>query len=236
MDGKWDETAHDFDCGLLFSSAACKCLTFVVTIGACAAKKRQHVVLELGVKTLHSSWKHGPEDSQTIPQMHVQRIIIWYSFSCPNIQWNAAPHTFRATKLLRSSFSRRLYLSKRRFKSDMPASVWYLFKSSKRPDSSKFKVWKKKQFKSRNMPKSLVRKENSEKKTQNLETCYGYKDNLRQLQDLLDLSSGLPFTFPSDVPHRVSQILGRNELRHPWFRSPAQGGRWKSYVAIPIEP
>ena len=30
-----------------------------------------------------------------------------------------------------------------------------------------------------------------------------------KLQDLLDFSS-------SDVPHKVSQILGRNELRHPW--------------------
>lgn len=100
-------------------------------------QKKATCCARIGVKTLHSSWKHGPEDSQTIPQMHVQRIIFWYSFSCPNIQWNAAPHTFRATKLLRSSFSRRLYLSKRRFKSDMPASVWYLFKSSKRPDSSK---------------------------------------------------------------------------------------------------
>ena len=50
MDGKWNETAHHFDCGLLFSSAACKCLTFVITIGACAATKRQHVVLELGSK------------------------------------------------------------------------------------------------------------------------------------------------------------------------------------------
>lgn len=156
------------------------------------SNKKATCCARIGVKTLHSSWKHGPEDSQTIPQMHVQRIIFWYSFSCPNIQWNAAPHTFRATKLLRSSFSRRLYLSKRRFKSDMPASVWYLFKSSKRPDSSK--CGKKNKFKSRNMPKSLVCKENSENKTQNLETCYVYKDNLRQLQDLLDLSSGPPFT------------------------------------------
>ena len=43
---------------------------------------------------------------------------------------SASSQTLSATKFLLSSFSRRLYLSKRLFKSDMPASVWYLFKSS----------------------------------------------------------------------------------------------------------
>ena len=47
--------------------------------------------------------------------------------------WN---HTFTGTNPLRWSFSLRLYLSKRRLRSDIPASVWYLFRSSKRPRSA----------------------------------------------------------------------------------------------------
>ena len=192
MDGKWNETAHHFDCGLLFSSAACKCLTFVIKIGACAATKRQHVVLELGSKR-----------SILLENMDLRTPKLFHKCMCNELFSGTASAVQTFSETLRLTLSGRQSFFVRHFPdactcrsvaSNPTCRHLSGICSKARKDLTVQSVEKKNKFKSRNMPKSLVCKENSENKTQNLETCYVYKDNLRQLQDLLDLSSGPPFT------------------------------------------